>query len=33
MITIKKCGSALDEDLKPKMKVRGSIFTLATYDT
>jgi hypothetical protein len=33
MIIIKKCGSAMDEDLKPKMKVRGSILTLVTYDT
>ncbi len=25
IINIKKCGSAMEEDLKPKMKVKGSI--------
>jgi len=32
IINIKKCGSVMDEDLNPKMKLRGSIFILATYD-
>jgi hypothetical protein len=30
IIGLKKCGSAMDEDLNPKVKVRGSTF--ATYD-
>ncbi len=33
IISIKKCGSAMLEDLNPKMKVRCQILNLATYDT
>jgi hypothetical protein len=33
IISIKKCGSAMDDELNPKVKVRGSILILATYDT
>jgi hypothetical protein len=33
IISVKKCGSAMDEDLNPKMKVRGSSPRLVTYDT
>jgi hypothetical protein len=29
IISIKKCGSAMDEDLNPKMKVRVQVLLLA----
>jgi len=33
IINVKKCGSAMDEDLNPKMKVRGSSPHLVTDDS
>jgi hypothetical protein len=34
IINIKKCGSAMDEDLNPEMKVKDSSFhALAIYNT
>jgi hypothetical protein len=33
IINVRKCGSAMDEDLNPEMKVRGSSPHLVTYDT
>jgi hypothetical protein len=33
VISLEKCGNAMDEDLNPKVKVKGSNSTFATYDT
>jgi hypothetical protein len=32
IINIKKCGSARDENLNPKVKVKGSNLYSSTYD-
>jgi hypothetical protein len=32
-LNIKKCGNVIDEDLNPKVEVKGSFLVFATYDT
>jgi hypothetical protein len=31
-LSIKKCGSAMDEDLNPKLEVKVQVLVLTTYD-
>jgi hypothetical protein len=33
IIDIKKCGIAMDGDLNPKVKAKGSVLILVIYDT